>query len=114
MSFRRPHGLFILGRTEQEGGSDMAGQRTIGTVRSADGTAIAFERVGDGQPVILVGGALNDRSFQPLVELAALLGADYAVHIYDRRGRGDSGDTTPYAVEREVDDLEAVISEAGE
>jgi pimeloyl-ACP methyl ester carboxylesterase len=86
---------------------------SVATVTSADGTSIAFERVGDGPPVVLVGGALNDRSFQPLVELAALLAPDFTVYTYDRRGRGDSGDTAPYAVAREVDDLEALIAEAG-
>jgi pimeloyl-ACP methyl ester carboxylesterase len=91
----------------------MIEQVTIGTVRSADGTTIAFNRAGDGPPVILVGGALNDRSFPPLVELGSLLSSSFTVYTHDRRGRGDSGDTTPYAVVREVEDLEALISEAG-
>jgi pimeloyl-ACP methyl ester carboxylesterase len=88
---------------------------TVRKVRSSDGTPIAFERSGDGPPVILVGGALNSstRSFPPLVQLAGLLSSTFTVYLYDRRGRGDSADTTPYAVDREVEDLEALIAEAG-
>jgi pimeloyl-ACP methyl ester carboxylesterase len=81
------------------------------TVRSNDGTAIAFDRTGDGPPVILVGGALSDRSAG--ADLARHLGPRFTVFAYDRRGRGDSGDTPPYAVDREVEDLEALIVEAG-
>jgi pimeloyl-ACP methyl ester carboxylesterase len=78
---------------------------------SADGTAIAFERTGEGAPVILVGGALCDRgSTRPLAEA---LSRDFTVFGYDRRGRGDSGNTAPYAVEREIEDLEAVLEAAG-
>jgi pimeloyl-ACP methyl ester carboxylesterase len=84
----------------------------MSTVRSADGTSIAFDRLGDGQPLILMVGALCDRSTpRPLAELLA---GDFAVFTYDRRGRGDSGDTQPYAVEREIEDLDALISEAGD
>jgi pimeloyl-ACP methyl ester carboxylesterase len=86
---------------------------SVGTVRSADGTAIAFDRSGVGEPVILVGGALNDRSFEPLTELAALLAPDFTVYTFDRRGRGDSGDTLPYSPAREIEDLEALIAHAG-
>jgi pimeloyl-ACP methyl ester carboxylesterase len=87
----------------------------IRTVRSIDGTPIAFERLGDGPPVILVGGALGSgvRSFPPFVKLAELLSPTFTVYLYDRRGRGDSGDSKTYAVEREVEDLKAVIAEAG-
>jgi pimeloyl-ACP methyl ester carboxylesterase len=81
------------------------------TTVSADGTTIAFERVGEGPPLVLVGGALSDR--RAGADLAALLAADLTVVSYDRRGRGDSGDTPPYAVEREVDDLAAVIGSVG-
>jgi pimeloyl-ACP methyl ester carboxylesterase len=79
--------------------------------RSADGTEIAFERVGDGPPLIIVGGAWNDR--RSPADLAELLAPSFSVYTYDRRGRGDSGDTPPYAPEREVEDLEAVIEAAG-
>jgi pimeloyl-ACP methyl ester carboxylesterase len=80
-------------------------------VRSSDGTTIAFDQWGEGSPLIYVGGALNDRSAG--APLAALLARRFTVLSYDRRGRGASGDTTPYAVEREVEDLEALIVEAG-
>jgi pimeloyl-ACP methyl ester carboxylesterase len=80
-------------------------------VRSKDGTSIAFDRSGDGPPMILVGGALSDRSAG--VALAGVLSREFSVFTYDRRGRGDSEDAAPYAVEREVEDLEAVIDEAG-
>jgi pimeloyl-ACP methyl ester carboxylesterase len=80
-------------------------------VTSKDGTSIAFDRLGDGPPVILVCGGSTDRMAN--AGLAALLGSDFAVLNYDRRGRGDSGDTPPYAVEREVEDIEAVIAAAG-
>jgi len=81
------------------------------TVRSADGTTLAVERAGEGPPVILVGGAFNDRS--TVAGLAQVLSADFTAVTYDRRGRGASGDTGSYAAEREVEDLAAVISYAG-
>ncbi len=82
-------------------------------VISRDGTKIAFERSGEGPPVILVGGAFNTRSFGPNGGLAALLADHLTVINYDRRGRGGSGDTIPYAVEREVEDIEALIEAVG-
>jgi pimeloyl-ACP methyl ester carboxylesterase len=85
----------------------------IDTVRSGDGTAIAFERRGDGPSLVLVDGALCHRRMGPSSPLAKLLADRYTVFTYDRRGRGDSGDTAPYAVEREVEDLQAIIDEAG-
>jgi pimeloyl-ACP methyl ester carboxylesterase len=82
-------------------------------VRSADGTDIAFDcSGGDGPPVILVGGAFQDRYSMKVV--ATGLQDAFTVYKYDRRGRGDSGNTRPYAVEREVEDLAAVIEAAGE
>jgi pimeloyl-ACP methyl ester carboxylesterase len=80
-------------------------------VTSKDGTRIAFDRSGDGPALILVGGALSDRS--GWVPLAKLLAPRFSVVSYDRRGRGDSGDTAPYAVEREIEDIEALVDEAG-
>ena len=85
----------------------------MSTVHSKDGTAIAFNKLGSGEPVILVDGALCSRSFGPLPKLAPLLAPHFTVFHYDRRGRNESGDTPPYAVEREVEDLEALIAEAG-
>ncbi len=79
-------------------------------VTSKDGTTIAVEPAGDGPVVVCVGGALNDRhSTAPLA--TAMPG--FTVVSYDRRGRGDSGDTQPYAVEREIEDLAAVIESVG-
>jgi pimeloyl-ACP methyl ester carboxylesterase len=80
-------------------------------VISSDGTAIAFDRVGHGQPLILVVGAFNTRSTG--APLAGALASHFTVLSYDRRGRGDSGDTQPYAIEREVADLDALIGAAG-
>src|SRR5918994_6479515 len=80
-------------------------------VPSADGTPIAFDRLGDGPPVIVVGGRLCDRALTR--PTAQELAKRFAVFNYDRRGRGDSGDTPPYAVEREIEDLRALIAEAG-
>src|ERR1700675_2555861 len=81
------------------------------TVRSKDGTTIAYDRSGDGPPLILVSGAMGTKAHA--VELASQLAPTFTVFTYDRRGRGDSGDTEPYAVEREIEDLEAVIGAAG-
>src|SRR5215211_8920903 len=83
----------------------------MNTVTSRDGTTIAFDRLGDGPPVVLVCGGSTDRIAN--APLAELLAGHFSVFNYDRRGRGDSGDTAPYAVEREVEDLEAVIDAAG-
>jgi pimeloyl-ACP methyl ester carboxylesterase len=80
-------------------------------VGSQDGTAIAYEVRGEGPPVVLVGGGFNDR--HSAEDLAQALSADFTAVTYDRRGRGDSGDTAPYAVEREIEDLAAVIEAAG-
>jgi pimeloyl-ACP methyl ester carboxylesterase len=80
-------------------------------VVSADGTRIAYERSGTGTPLILIGGALCDRSTTR--PLAQALEPDFTVVSYDRRGRGDSGNTSPYAVAREVDDLAALITALG-
>src|SRR5205809_402655 len=80
-------------------------------VISKDGTSIAFERSGQGPAVIVVGGVLGDHSQQ--APLAALLSKHFTVYNYDRRGHGESGNTEPYAVEREIEDLDAVMNEAG-
>jgi pimeloyl-ACP methyl ester carboxylesterase len=78
---------------------------------SMDDTTIAFDRSGEGPPIVIVGGALGDRTAAP--ELTSLLARRFTVIAYDRRGRGDSGDTAPYAVDREVEDIEALIVAAG-
>ncbi|MFG0284619.1 MAG: alpha/beta fold hydrolase [Phycisphaerales bacterium JB039] len=83
------------------------------TCISRDGTRIAYDRVGEGTPVILIGGALSHRSFPQFVELSRLLSVRHTAIAYDRRGRGDSGDTAPYAVEREVEDVDALIGAVG-
>jgi pimeloyl-ACP methyl ester carboxylesterase len=86
------------------------------TVTSKDGTTIAFDQSGHGPVVvILVDGALQYRAFaQGMEELAALLAQSFTVIQYDRRGRGDSTDTQPFAVKREIEDIEALIDEVGE
>ena len=82
-------------------------------VISKDGTSIAYEVSGKGNPLILVDGALCSRSFGPMKKLSSLLAKDFTVLTYDRRGRGESTDNKPYAVQREVEDIEALINEAG-
>ena len=79
-------------------------------VTSKDGTTIAFDRLGEGPAVILVCGGSVDRTADAD---RRGLASDFTVLNYDRRGRGDSGDTLPYAIEREVEDIEAVIDAAG-
>src|SRR5260370_25987530 len=86
-------------------------QLHVRTVQSSDGTSITFERTGDGPPLILVVGAFNDRFTG--APLGRFLEPDFSVFNYDRRGRGASGDTLPYAVDREIEDLAALIAEAG-
>lgn len=83
------------------------------TVISKDGTKIAYDEVGQGTPVIIVGGAFSYRKFKDLVQLAEILSSDHLVINYDRRGRDDSGDNQPYSVQKEVEDLEAVIDAVG-
>ena len=81
---------------------------------SKDGTTIAFDQSGKGSALILVGGAFQHRAIDPrTAQLATLLAPHFTVFHYDRRGRGDSSDTEPYAIEREVEDLDALIHEAG-
>lgn len=81
------------------------------TVTSKDGTIIAYEKVGDGPAVIMVEGATATRSASET--LANLLSSQFSVYYYDRRGRGDSTDTQPYSVEKEIEDIEALIDVAG-
>src|SRR5918912_3183200 len=83
----------------------------MGKVTSSDGTEIAYDRLGSGPAVILVcGGSVDHTANAPLAEQLA---QHFTVYNYHRRGRGESGDTAPYAVEREIEDLEALIGKAG-
>src|SRR5262249_29457190 len=100
-----------LGRIRQVAGAGAG--LTSGTLRSKDGTTIAYEHQGHGPALILVDGALCSRAFGPMKALSAALQSSFTVFRYDRRGRGDSGNTLPYAVEREIEDLGAVIAAAG-
>jgi pimeloyl-ACP methyl ester carboxylesterase len=86
----------------------------MATVTSKDGTTIGFSRTGDGPSIVLVDGATAHRATNARgAEIAALLESDFTVYRYDRRGRGESGDTQPFAPERELEDLDALIAEAG-
>jgi pimeloyl-ACP methyl ester carboxylesterase len=80
-------------------------------VKSPDGTTIVLDRSGSGPALVLVVGAFSDRSSTNT--LAAGLASQFTVYEYDRRGRGDSTDTAPWAIEREVEDLAAVVAQAG-
>ncbi len=80
-------------------------------VTSADGTPIAYETAGSGRPIVFTAGAFNDHT--RLAPLAAALAGDFTVVSYDRRARGASGDTRPYAIDREVEDLAAVLDRVG-
>jgi pimeloyl-ACP methyl ester carboxylesterase len=80
-------------------------------VISKDGTVLAYDRIGQGPAVVIVGGILGDRSQQ--AGLAHLLASHFTVYNFDRRGRGESGFTPPYAVEREVEDIAAMLEAAG-
>lgn len=85
----------------------------MSTVTSRDGTAIAYETLGSGPPLILVDGAMCHRKMGPLPQVARELASDFTVILYDRRGRGQSGNTLPWSVECEIDDIAALIGVAG-
>jgi pimeloyl-ACP methyl ester carboxylesterase len=85
----------------------------VSAARSKDGTTIAFERSGSGPPLIIVDGALCWRESGPARKVAKEVADRFTVITYDRRGRGESGDTAPYSLQREVEDIEALIGEAG-
>ena len=92
----------------------VVGRETVMThVISKDGTRIAYERMGSGPALVLVDGAMCSRAFGPMPKIAALLKEHFTVYLYDRRGRGESGDTQPYSKAREVEDIEALIRAAG-
>jgi pimeloyl-ACP methyl ester carboxylesterase len=83
------------------------------TVTSKDGTTIAYDQIGTGPAIILINGALGTRSNAAPDSLADILSKQFTAIDYDRRGRGDSGDTLPYAVQREIEDIEALIDGSG-
>ena len=89
----------------------MGANRAPQVVTSRDGTRIAYDKAGEGPALLVVTGALATRAMS--AELAQLLAQHFTVYTYDRRGRGDSGDTKPYSVEREVEDIAALIDAAG-
>src|SRR5947208_3307607 len=78
---------------------------------SRDGTTIAYERTGEGPPIVLLNGAFRDHTI--FDQLVPELAPHCTTYVYDRRGRGESGDSPSYAIEREIEDLTAVIEEAG-
>jgi pimeloyl-ACP methyl ester carboxylesterase len=82
-------------------------------VISEDGTNIVYHKTGRGPALILVDGAFCSKDFGPMPKLAPLLASSFTVFIYDRRARGESGDTSPYAIQREIEDIQALIKEAG-
>jgi pimeloyl-ACP methyl ester carboxylesterase len=87
----------------------------MSTVTSADGTTIAFETYGEGRPLILIDGATAHRAVNPAnAEVGKLLSDEFRTYVYDRRGRGQSTDTAPYAIEREIEDIAALIEDAGQ
>jgi pimeloyl-ACP methyl ester carboxylesterase len=82
-------------------------------VTSKDGAQISYERTGSGPVVVFVGGALQSKSDRLMGRLAPLMAKDFTVVSYDRRGRGESSNIEPYDIGREIEDLEALIKEAG-
>jgi pimeloyl-ACP methyl ester carboxylesterase len=85
----------------------------VKTTHSKDGTTLAYDVYGSGPELIYITGASCFRSFKPILQDAREFAKEFTVYNYDRRGRGDSGDTLPYSLEREVEDIEAMIDAAG-
>ena len=83
------------------------------TTQSKDGTRLAYDVSGEGSPLINITGASCFRNFMPVKDDVKVFSKNFTVYNYDRRGRGDSGDTQPYSLDREVDDIEAIIDAAG-
>lgn len=85
----------------------------MNTVQSKDGTTLAYDVYGSGPALIYITGATCFRAFEPVVHDASVFSGQFTVYNYDRRGRGDSGNTLPYAIEREIEDIDALIDAAG-
>ncbi len=83
------------------------------TTQSKDGTTLAYDVYGRGPALVFVFGAICFRKFGPIVKDAKVFATEFTVYLYDRRGRGDSGDTKPYSLQREVEDIEAIVDAAG-
>jgi pimeloyl-ACP methyl ester carboxylesterase len=94
-------------------GGHQRGGRKLGSVKSRDGTMIAFDELGEGLPLVLVDGAMCYRQIGPTPTLANALRSKFRVYTYDRRGRGESSDGRPYSVAREIEDLEGIIAHIG-
>jgi pimeloyl-ACP methyl ester carboxylesterase len=88
-------------------------QKAHRTVLSKDGTAIAYDVIGKGPPLVIVNGAMAIRTYTWAQKMANELAKSFTVHNYDRRGRGDSGDTAPFSLQKEIDDVAAVCKAAG-
>jgi pimeloyl-ACP methyl ester carboxylesterase len=104
------------GASGRQEGAQKPGELEHDTTRvatSKDGTRIAFEKTGSGPAVIVISGALSHRSLYRDQSLPARLSEHFTVYLYDRRGRGESTDVQPYAVEREIEDIEALLDDAG-
>ncbi|NGP46878.1 alpha/beta hydrolase [Bacillaceae bacterium SIJ1] len=80
---------------------------------SKDGTRLAYDETGDGPPLIFITGATCFRTFEPVLNDASVFAHQFTVYNYDRRGRGDSGNTLPYSIERELEDIDVMIDAAG-
>ena len=112
------HGEWLTAPSAVRGGPErqargIVSTLTMNTLSSLDGTTIAYDKQGEGPALILVDGALTVHSSGSGSELAKLLAPHFTVYGFDRRGRGESGDTLPYAVDREIDDIEALVDRAG-
>jgi pimeloyl-ACP methyl ester carboxylesterase len=107
--------IVVFGRLalSHPGGPTVKSMGENRTTTSRDGTTIAYTKLGSGPPLILVDGAFCYRENGPAPQLAPLLAQHFTVFAYDRRGRGSSGDGQIYAIEREVEDLRALVQEAG-